>query len=702
MNKMKLFFSCILLLLLKLPLNAQDSNCTNLDFGLGNFTNWTGYTWRYSTESPSINTSKVQGIVSRRQTIMSDTTAYDSNTGNALRKIPSGYKYSVRLGDAIESTDSNPRCWEQSLRYTMTIDSTNALLIMKFACVLQYASDHTAKMEPRFRLTLFDKNGDTIPDCSNYDVYSSNNYVKGFNTYQPSSSSSGPGQTVSPVKWRDWTTVGANLVSHLGQTITVEFMSADCTGKYHYGYAYFVADCQPLSITVKYCEGDSVATLTAPEGFETYSWTNSNGTVIDTSRILKVDDPVEGAKYTCIMVSATGCKVSLQSVIANYDLKLSFSSYMLDCKSNQVQFVNQSTTTHGSLIYKWDFGEGFTSQVQNPKYTFATSGMHEVTLILTNPPSSCTDTLTQQVESFSPPLVGISGDSTYCPGLSVFLKGYGAYRYIWNTGSIADSIEIRAPGGDFWLLGYSSTGCVSDTINRTIGEEPDWEFLINADTTLCAGRSCLISASGAATYLWNTGSTNDSITITSAGTYHLTGANKRGCEKFGTFQVVEYPLPKTDFTLSPSSLNSRHNLLTCSLTPQINTYYIWNMGDGTTESGSTVQHEYLISNSVLRYTIQLTATDVNCADSVYKTIDVVPFVPNVFSPNGDEINDVFMKGLDIQVFDRNGIVIYKGSSGWDGRYNGKIMSPDTYFYLLNYTDADNRVQTKKGYVTLER
>jgi hypothetical protein len=116
---------------------------------------------------------------------MSDTTAYDENTGYALRKIPPGYLYSARLGDVIIGSDPNPRCWKQNLRYTMTIDSTNALLILKFALVLQYAINHPEIDEPRFRLTLYDNQGNILPDCSNYDVYSSNKYVKGFKTYLP-------------------------------------------------------------------------------------------------------------------------------------------------------------------------------------------------------------------------------------------------------------------------------------------------------------------------------------------------------------------------------------------------------------------------------------------------------------------------------------------------------------------------------------
>jgi hypothetical protein len=304
-------FYCLISLLALSSLNAQESNCQNLGFELGNFTNWEGYNWVYSTDVPSANTSKVQVTLptSRRQVIMTDTTAYDPYTGNALKIIPHGSRYSARLGDAITSADLvNFRCWEQSLRYTMTIDSTNALLIMKFALVLQYAADHSAKMEPRFKLTLFDQKGDTIPDCANYDVYSSSGNVKGFNSYTPSGSR-------DPVKWRDWTTVGANLLKYIGQTITIEFMAADCTGRFHYGYAYFVAACHPLYITVKYCAGDSNASLTAPDGFESYSWTDSSGAIAGTSKILTLVNPTEGAIFFCTMTSATGCTVKLQSTI---------------------------------------------------------------------------------------------------------------------------------------------------------------------------------------------------------------------------------------------------------------------------------------------------------------------------------------------------------------------------------------------------
>jgi hypothetical protein len=46
--------------------------------------------------------------------------------------------------------------------------------------------------------------------------------------------------------------------------------------------------------------------------------------------------------------------------------------------------------------------------------------------------------------------------------------------------------------------------------------------------------------------------------------------------------------------------------------------------------------------------------------------------------------------------------IFKGNEGWDGRKNGKIADPDTYFYLINYKNSKEKILTRKGYLTLVR
>jgi len=685
---------------------ATDPYSTNIGFETGTFTGWTGYTWRYyNTENgvAGTKTSEVQVSLpnARRQVIISDTTAYDSNTGGALKKVPKGYKYSARLGDEIILGDERPRGWEQSLKYSLKVDSTNALLVMKFACVLQYASDHTALMEPRFRLTLYDQSGTTINDCVNYDVYSSSGNVTGFQTYTPSSSSI-PNVQISPVKWRDWTTVGADLSKYIGQTITIEFMATDCTGQYHYGYAYFVAETHPMYITVKYCTGDTSASLAAPEGFSTYSWVDSQGTIIGTSRVLVLSSPVEGAIYTCNLTSATGCNVSLKSVIAKYDPNADFSYELVDCNNltNTMKFTNLYPATHGTLKYKWDFGDGTTSTEQSPSHDYHTSGMHPVSLVVYNPPSLCTDSVSKMVETFYPPLIGISGDSTYCPGNTTTLKAYGAYRYEWSNGSTADSIVV-GKDTNVWMIGYSSIGCYTDTLKYTVKEEPDWTFTAVGNELYCHGDSTVLSASGAASYSWNTGATTSVITVNSPGTYTVTGSNARGCQKQKTFAVKEDSLPDVSFTLSSTTVDNRHNQLTGTIPAQTGVQYVWDMGDGTTETGSTIEHFYNIQSGIPGYTITLTATDSDgCVNKSTKDIDVIPFIPNVFTPNGDGINDKFVTGLDLQVFDRYGLQLYKGTGGWNGTFNGKTMDQDTYFYVVHYTDKNKKTQTLKGYVTL--
>ncbi|MDD4994192.1 MAG: PKD domain-containing protein [Paludibacter sp.] len=691
MKELKLFLLLVVLSFTGyLPVRA-DLYSKNLGFESGNFTGWTGYTWIYRTDYPSFSTSKQLGIVSGRHTIMTDTLAYDSYTGGKLKKVPKGYRYSARLGQAVTGGQ------EESLSYTFKIDSTNALLVWKFAVVLQDPlSGHTRTEEPRFKVTLLNQKGDTIPDCANYDVYASDASIKGFQTYPLNSSSS--------IMWRDWTTVGANLLPYIGQTVTIEFMAADCTHQGHFGYAYFVAESHPMFITVKYCTGDSSAKLTGPEGFDSYSWKDSNGNTIASKQILDITNPVEGATYSCQMTSATGCSVTLTSTIAKYEPNADFKEELVDCNNltNTMHFTNLHPATHGTLEYKWYFEDGTTSTLKSPTHTFTTSGMHPVSLVVDNPPSLCSDSVSRLVETFYPPLVGITGDSVYCEGTTTTLKGHGAFRYVWSNGSTADSIMV---GKDttVWMIGYSSVGCYTDTIRYKVHKAPDWPFSVDGNLFFCKGGSTTLQATGAKSYHWSTGANTAAITISKAGDYTITGTNSQGCQKNITCHVWEDPLPNVDFTVAPSVVNTRHNKVTCTAAAQAGVNYSWNMGDGNTETGSTIIHAYDVANNLYEYKITLTATNANgCVNVGSKTVDIAPFIPNVFSPNNDGVNEVFMAGLQMQIFDRNGLKIYDGKTGWDGRYNGKVMDNDTYFYLINYTDKNKVEKTIKGFVTLKK
>ena len=185
----------------------------------------------------------------------------------------------------------------------------------------------------------------------------------------------------------------------------------------------------------------------------------------------------------------------------------------------------------------------------------------------------------------------------------------------------------------------------------------------------------------------------------------VTATNSRGCNKTKTITVKEYPLPE-EFTIqsSVSKINPQQSSVVMSVAPQPGLSYTWDMGDGATENGTSVSHTYHVTGDIKSYSIKVTAqNEGGCQRSASTHIEVVPFmIPNVFSPNGDGINDIFMPDVELEIFDRNGLVLYRGSTGWDGNFRGRQMAPDTYFYIFHYQDSDEKQQVRKGYVMLVR
>jgi gliding motility-associated-like protein len=730
------------LTIIPLGLFGASPNLINLGFENGNFTGWTGDIRTHSTASSSTNTAWAPAPslpYNRRIALMSDTSAFDATVNYKLKTIPKGYKYSVRLGDVLTLADgpvSQVRCWQQRLRYNLKVDDTNALLIMKFACVLHYSKTHDniSDFEPHFSLTLYDASGTTINTCTNYDVYAANNFVKGFNDYTSSNSSF----SYDPlIKWRDWTTVGADLSKYKGQNITIEFMTADCTGLHHFGYAYFVADYQPMKISTDFCGSSDTARLTAPTGFESYRWRDEN-----TNKIANTDTtlstlavPMMGKDsviYECTMRSATGCVSTLSTTILKYKPTAAFTAKMIgSCTDNNVEFTNQSTTNRGKLTYFWDYGDGTNDTISGTHiHHYTTSGHHPVKLTVYNPPSTCSVDTIKDVESINTDLVGLKADQdSICIGSSTGkLIATGAWAYKWSidsTAAVLDTISVKAglKAGTYWAKGYSSDyNCWSNKHYVTIADESEWMDSIQGHNWFCTGDSTKLQASGwyvntnrqagiakaPLTYQWSNGALTDSIIINKAGTYTVTTTDKWGCSRTYPYNVKEKVLPLISFTVSPSTINSKRNLVTCSINQESNVLYDWTFGDNTgVSTGNIVTHYYSQSLPSALYTIALKDSDTvyGCTNSGTTSILLEPFIPNVFTPNGDEHNDYFMPNYEMDIYDRYGILLYSGtkeSQGWDGSYKGRGVEPDTYFYIIHYTDYNNQRQTIKGYITLIR
>jgi gliding motility-associated-like protein len=115
-------------------------------------------------------------------------------------------------------------------------------------------------------------------------------------------------------------------------------------------------------------------------------------------------------------------------------------------------------------------------------------------------------------------------------------------------------------------------------------------------------------------------------------------------------------------------------------------------------SGLVPLHE---SGYTATFTVQ--AEDINgCIGRRRYVLPWDYFAPRVFTPNGDGINEVFMIGHKLVIFDRLGIIIYEGENGWDGTYKNRPAPPDIYFYKIWVEIEPGREEVKTGYIGLER
>ncbi|MDE7374374.1 MAG: gliding motility-associated C-terminal domain-containing protein, partial [Odoribacter sp.] len=129
-------------------------------------------------------------------------------------------------------------------------------------------------------------------------------------------------------------------------------------------------------------------------------------------------------------------------------------------------------------------------------------------------------------------------------------------------------------------------------------------------------------------------------------------------------------------------------------TADLNNVYAPDLRDSLIETSPQEEFSYTYEHTG-RYKVQLIAKNNHCQDTskayYVNVVESKVDVPNVFTPNGDGKNDVFMvMALSVEHFhgvilNRLGRKVYEWSDpngGWDGRINGKYATPGTYYYII--------------------
>ncbi|MCK9613695.1 MAG: gliding motility-associated C-terminal domain-containing protein, partial [Bacteroidales bacterium] len=132
--------------------------------------------------------------------------------------------------------------------------------------------------------------------------------------------------------------------------------------------------------------------------------------------------------------------------------------------------------------------------------------------------------------------------------------------------------------------------------------------------------------------------------------------------------------------------------------------YEFSLNDGVVQGESTLNTYYsssIANNDIISVIAQ---DESGCIDTVYLTVDCIVELPSAFTPDGDGINDKFPTKYHLpfvlSIFDRWGLLLYYGEEGWDGKHDGKTMSPATYFYKIIITNTDGSKTERTGAVTL--
>ena len=330
-----------------------------------------------------------------------------------------------------------------------------------------------------------------------------------------------------------------------------------------------------------------------------------------------------------------------------------------------------------------------------------------------------------------PVITANASDDFICDGESTILWGEGANTYIWDQG-VLDSVSfVPAATATYTVIGYDNNGC-TDTTDIEVIVNPLPNVLFSTDMTYggCIPFSPTFTdltegpSSNEVLWMFGNGASSTQMgsvinTYDSYGCYNVTliSTTAEGCvdsltqddfvcvnEVMASFypDVYEQSVINPIFEFTNESENA--------------TSFEWFFGDGTESDFVNTTHFY---DSYGVYNVALVAmAEDGCTDTAYVAItvndEVLFYVPNSFTPNGDGKNEVFIpvltagydrdQGYEFSVYNRWGEQIFFSETpgeGWDGTYNSAPAQNGTYIWYVKFKDSmNNLIYNHSGHFNL--
>ncbi|MGD1847718.1 MAG: gliding motility-associated C-terminal domain-containing protein [Salibacteraceae bacterium] len=273
---------------------------------------------------------------------------------------------------------------------------------------------------------------------------------------------------------------------------------------------------------------------------------------------------------------------------------------------------------------------------------------------------------------------------------------------LWSNGSTGTALTPNPPF-TIWIEATDTVGCkYSDTVSWSLINPPTLN--LGPDVLLCSGQSVdfIVPLQPDWSLVWSDGDTANPLTVSTTQT--LIGAVSNVCATVVDTVDVEV-IGLTSSVLGPDTSYCPDSGALVLQPSFSGSSYLWS--DGSTNNSLTVSGFGTFGVTVTdangcSTTDQLTATE-NCPLSVY--------LPNAFSPNGDDLNDVFVplgRGLaeyHFQVFNRWGELVFESRNpeeGWNGQFLNQEAPVGVYVWVLTYKGRRAATVRQRGHLTLVR
>src|SRR5665213_4441328 len=293
--------------------------------------------------------------------------------------------------------------------------------------------------------------------------------------------------------------------------------------------------------------------------------------------------------------------------------------------------------------------------------------------------------------------------------------GTPGYTYQWSNANTSSSQTV-SPGTttDYSVTVTDANGCTSVTTDTVVVTQ--LAVVTVTSDSVCWGDSSTLTATGGPTYHWSNGATTASITVYDTVTTNYTVyVTANGCQSL-TVQGTAFILG-TQITASftqdsslgymPLTVNFINNSTGGNL-------YFWYFGDtlsGPLDSSNLKNPVHTYDSSGTYRVLLVVVNQYGCYDTIsdYITVEKKSHfnVPNVFTPNGDGKNDMWIPdyfnitSAHVIIFNRWGEKIkdWTTLTGWDGTTSGGSICPDgTYYYIINATGIDGVIYNTHGYL----